>query len=245
MVGQYESLEFHISRLKGQDEKPYTIGLPLGRISIKTECLLMEKFYLFAPGHNIQFLFYQSSEVEACLRSREFDALLVTRVFWQEDRNKTPAFCTIPGTRCTLLHNQPLCIVMRADHPLAGQADVDVGDLREQSFILYYDPIREGIRTGDIQTDGFLRHCQQAGFVPKLEIISKNISELRNVCVENFNWVYPTFQPNWMLPSSQIRAVPLKDPLYGSEYYLITAEDHTDDTTEIVRRFFRQTFSAD
>ena len=79
---------------------------------------------------------------------------------------------------------------MRADHPLAGQAEVDVGDLREQSFILYYDPIREGIRTGDIQTDGFLRHCQQAGFVPKLEIISKNISELRNVCVENFNWVY-------------------------------------------------------
>ena len=145
VVGQYESLEFHISRLKGQDEKPYTIGLPLGRISIKTECLLMEKFYLFAPGHNIQFLFYQSSEVEACLRSREFDALLVTRVFWQEDRNKTPAFCTIPGTRCTLLHNQPLCIVMRADHPLAGQAEVDVGDLREQSFILYYDPIREGI----------------------------------------------------------------------------------------------------
>lgn len=245
VVGQYESLEFHISRLKGQDEKPYTIGLPLGRISIKTECLLMEKFYLYAPGHNIQFLFYQSSEVEACLRSREFDALLVTRVFWQEDRNKTPAFCTIPGTRCTLLHNQPLCIVMRADHPLAGQADVDVGDLREQSFILYYDPIREGIRTGDIQTDGFLRHCQRAGFVPKLEIISKNISELRNVCVENYNWVYPTFQPNWMLPSSQIRAVPLKDPLYGSEYYLITTEDHTDDTAEMVRRFFRQTFSAD
>lgn len=205
----------------------------------------MEKFYLYAPGHNIQFLFYQSSEVEACLRSREFDALLVTRVFWQEDRNKTPAFCTIPGTRCTLLHNQPLCIVMRADHPLAGQADVDVGDLREQSFILYYDPIREGIRTGDIQTDGFLRHCQRAGFVPKLEIISKNISELRNVCVENYNWVYPTFQPNWMLPSSQIRAVPLKDPLYGSEYYLITAEDHTDDTAEMVRRFFQQTFSAD
>ena len=34
VVGQYESLEFHISRLKGQDEKPYTIGLPLGRISI-------------------------------------------------------------------------------------------------------------------------------------------------------------------------------------------------------------------
>lgn len=49
VVGQYESLEFHISRLKGQDEKPYTIGLPLGRISIKTECLLMEKFYLYAP----------------------------------------------------------------------------------------------------------------------------------------------------------------------------------------------------
>lgn len=143
VVGQYESLELHISRLKGQDEKPYTIGLPLGRISIKTECLLMEKFYLYAPGHNIQFLFYQSSEVETCLRSREFDALLVTRVFWQEDRNKTPAFCTIPGTRCTLLHNQPLCIVMRADHPLAGQADVDVGDLREQSFILLY--FRTGI----------------------------------------------------------------------------------------------------
>ena len=81
VVGQYESLELHISRLKGQDEKPYTIGLPLGRISIKTECLLMEKFYLYAPGHNIQFLFYQSSEVETCLRSREFDALLVTRVF--------------------------------------------------------------------------------------------------------------------------------------------------------------------
>ena len=84
-----------------------------------------------------------------------------------------------------------------------------------------------------------------AGFVPKLEIISKNISELRNVCVENYNWVYPTFQPNWMLPSSQIRAVPLKDPLYGSEYYLITTEDHTDDTAEMVRRFFQQTFSAD
>lgn len=57
VVGQYESLEFHISRLKGQDEKPYTIGLPLGRISIKTECLLMENSICMPPGTIFSFYF--------------------------------------------------------------------------------------------------------------------------------------------------------------------------------------------
>ena len=244
VVGQYESLEFYIDRLKGEAQEPYVVGLPLGRISIKTECLLMEKFYLYSPKHSIQFRFYLSQDIAACLQSREFDALLASRVFWTPDRNNRTEFSAIPGIKSSLLCYQPPCIAMRADHPLASHSEIDPVELKEHSFIMYYDPIKDGVHNGDIQTDGFLQHCKRSGFIPKLEIISKNISELRNVCVENYNWVYPTFQQNWMFPSNQIRAVPLKEPLYGSEYYLLTYIDRTDDTSKEIQHFFRKCFSA-
>ena len=242
VVGQYESLEIFIERLK-EEREPYVIGLPLGRISIKTECLLMEKLYLYGLGNNIQFRFYQMKDVSACFQSGEFDALLFSRVFWTEERDLPPVFATIPGINSRLLCYQPPCIVMRADHRLAGQNEIDVGELQEHSFIMYYDPLHDGIREDDIQVEGFMRHCSRSGFIPKMEIISKNISELRNVCVENYNWVYPTFQHNWMLPQNQLRAVPLKDPMYGSEYYLLMRKNRTDEMDKEVLSVFCQLFS--
>lgn len=242
VVEHYDSLEFYVHRLKSQLREPYVIGLPLGRISIKTECQLLEQIYLFAPGHDIQFQFYQSGCLIEHLRKREFDAMLVSRVFWIEDRYKTPEFATVPSLHITPLCYRPPCIAMRADHPCADQNDVDIGELRDCTFAQHYNMIQDGARAGDIATLGFFRHCKRAGFIPKMEIISKNFSELRNVCVENYNWLYPTFQMDWMLPSDRVRAVPLRDPLYSSEYYLVNYKDRTDDTSSIIQSFFQHFF---
>ena len=244
VVGHYASLEFYVHRLKSQEREPYVVGLPFGRISIKTECQFLENVYLYAPGHDIQFRYYKAEDTIACLHKREFDAMLVTQVFWTEDRGQPPDFLTIPGIQVKFLCYQPPCIAMRADHPLAGRKEVDTGELQDHSFVLHYNSMQDGIRAGDIATEGFLRHCKRSGFVPKLEIVAKNFSELRNVCVENYNWLYPTLQLEWMLPSDRIRTVPLRDPMFGSEYYLISYEDRADDTAEVIQHFFQESFSS-
>lgn len=242
VVGRYESLEFYVHRLKSQEREPYVVGLPFGRISIMTECQLLEKAYLYAPGHDIQFRLYRDSDLMACLRKREFDAMLVTRVFWMENRHKLSEYSSLPDVNAVFLCYQPPCIVMRIDHPLADRTEVDLSELQDHSFVLHYDSIQNGVRTGDIATEAFFRHCERSGFAPKVEIVAKNYSELRNVCVENYNWLYPTLQLNWMLPGT-VRTVPFKDPMFGAEYYLLSYKNRTDDTAEIVRRFFQESFS--
>lgn len=242
VVGRYESLEFYVHRLKSQMREPYVVGLPLGRVSIMTECQLLEKIYLYAPGHDIQFRFYRAEDTMTCLRKREFDAMLVTRVFWMKDRDNPPEFSSVPDIKAIFLCYQPPCIAMRIDHPLADRAEVDLGELRDHSFVLHYDSVRDGIRAGDIATAAFFRHCERSGFAPKVEIVSKNYSELRNVCVENYNWLYPTLQLDWMLPGN-VRAVPFKDPMFGAEYYLLSYENRTDDTAEVIQHFFQERFS--
>ena len=242
VVGRYESLEFYVHRLKSQEREPYVVGLPFGRISIMTECQFLEKAYLYAPGHDIQFRFYHSSDTMAFLRKREFDAMLVTRVFWIEDRDKPSEYSSLPDIDTVFLCYQPPCIVMRTDHPLVGRKEVDPGELQDHSFVLHYNSIQDGVREGDIAAEAFFRHCERSGFAPKVEIVAKNYSELRNVCVENYNWLYPTLQLDWMLPGN-VRTVPIKDPMFGAEYYLLSYKDRTDDTAEMIQRFFRESFS--
>lgn len=244
VVQHYESLEFSAQHLKRQEQAPFVIGIQLGRVSIMTECQLLEKIYLYAPGHDIQFRFYRSEDIMTHLHKREFDAMLISQVFWMEDRKEKLEYSSIPGLKTTFLHFQPPCIAMRADHPLAVRNEVDFGELKDDTFILHYDSIHEGVRKGDIAAAGFCRHCEKAGFVPKVEIIKNNISELRNAFVENYNWVYPTLQPDWMIPSSVIHTVPFKDAMFGANYYLLDYEDQKNDTAKVIRQFFQQIFSV-
>ena len=243
VVQHYESLEFCAQHLKSQERTPFVVGLQLGRISMMTECRLLEKIYLYAPEHDIQFRFYRSEDIMTHLHKREFDAMLVSQVFWMEDREKALDYSSISGLKTTFLHFQPPCIAMRDDHPFADRKEVDLGELQDDTFILHYDSIHEGVRKDDIAAAGFCRHCERAGFIPKVEIIKNNISELRNTCVENYNWVYPTLQPDWMIPSDRIRTVPFKDAMFGANYYLLNYEDQADGEVKVIRHFFQELFA--
>lgn len=84
------------------------------------------------------------------------------------------AVVTLPinerGLEVTVLFSEPLVVVVRADHPLAGQGAVRMAELCNDSFMLY--------SPGGFVREATLRACRDAGFVPKVVLDSGSMELL-------------------------------------------------------------------
>ncbi|MDH0493310.1 LysR family transcriptional regulator substrate-binding protein [Comamonas aquatica] len=58
--------------------------------------------------------------------------------------------------------NEPLRVALPPQHPLCGQAQIALGALREERFLLHSSLLGTGI------SDMLLRACQEAGFTPEV-----------------------------------------------------------------------------
>ncbi|GAA3988646.1 LysR family transcriptional regulator [Comamonas faecalis] len=67
-----------------------------------------------------------------------------------------------PELETRVILDEPLCLALPPQHPLAGRDRVRLRDLRGDRFLLHQSPLGTGI------SDMVLRACQNAGFVPNV-----------------------------------------------------------------------------
>ena len=158
--------------------------------------------------------------VKAILENK-MDAALLYQSFYMDDTDSTVRMST-EGISVKELFIKTPSIAMPKDHPFAKNSTISFADLKYQDIIMNVDITRLARNDLSVQHEGFLRSCQQYGYIPKIRVITNSQdTDIRNSALMTNGWMYPTFVPKSM-NNDGIALLQVKDPIYFAKYYLLT-----------------------
>lgn len=105
---------------------------------------------------------------------------------------------------------EPVVVVLREDHPLAGEATVRLSELSEETFIAWQAPYDEHF-------DDFIsRACAQAGFVPRLQFHGPQVHTVVHMVAAGFGvGLIPRRDQSLCAPGTVVRALAAPTPTVG------------------------------
>jgi DNA-binding transcriptional LysR family regulator len=106
----------------------------------------------------------QSTELGAALRDGRLDVAFVR-----------PPLKTSEGLTLHLLEAESMVVALPTGHALAACAQIDLGDLRNETFILYPRAVRPGL------ADAVIAACEHAGFTPRVGQYAPQLSSTINL----------------------------------------------------------------
>jgi DNA-binding transcriptional LysR family regulator len=106
----------------------------------------------------------QSTELAAALLDGRLDVAFVR-----------PPLKTSEGLTLHLLEAESMVVAVPTGHPLAACAQIDLRDLRNETFILYPRAVRPGL------ADAVIAACEQAGFTPRVGQYAPQLSSTINL----------------------------------------------------------------
>lgn len=217
---RYESVVSLHLRMSRTEKQVYHLGVYRGPFNSFNKGRLASELYV--RRQEIQVVVHEEpfSARRELLQRGTVDGFLYYKAYMKNDDTKDPEVSDWLERR-TVFRKNP-CIVMPSEHPLAQKEFVRFEDLRDEVFISHYDFLREGVHTGDIEWQGFLQSCLNAGFAPKLKIIPvESIADVRNIAVRSNGWMYPTFMTEMMKSPTGVRIVPIEDPIFFAKWSLL------------------------
>lgn len=113
------------------------------------------------PGVELQLIEDTSSHLEELLIRGKLDLSLLTMPIQEQSLQSMPAI------------HEEIYLALPPNHPLAGEEEVDLALLSQQSFIL----LKEGQGFRNIS----LMLCEQAGFTPRIVFESSNIQTVQSL----------------------------------------------------------------
>jgi DNA-binding transcriptional LysR family regulator len=158
----------------------------------------------------------QSTELAAALRDGRLDAAFMR-----------PPLKTSEGLTLHLLEAEPMVVAVPSGHPLAACAQIELRDLRNETFILYPRSVRPGL------ADVVITACEQAGFTPRVGQYAPQLSSTINLVAASFGIsVVPKCMER--LQPQAVTYVPLRgEPLQA----LLGVAHRTGETSPAVLRF--------
>jgi len=144
MLSESEDLLAELDELRGLRRGELRLGLPL----FGSSELFSSVFVLFRtryPGVEITLMEHGSKRLEEMLRSGEIDL--------------AASLMPVPDDfECQSIVDEPLVVILRDDHPLAGRAGIRMPELAGESFVLF----EQGFLLNKLVQDCCARH----GFRP-------------------------------------------------------------------------------
>ena len=163
----------------------------------------------------------RKDDAAKAILDNKMDAALLYHAFYMDDTDSTVR-SGFEGIAVKELFVKTPAIAMPKDHPLAKNTSVSFADLKYQDIIMNVDITRLARNDLSVQHEGFLKSCQQYGYLPRVRVISNSQdSDIRNSALMTNGWMYPTFVPRSM-NNDGIALLPIKDPIYFAKYYLMT-----------------------
>ena len=105
-----------------------------------------------------------STVLAAALRDGRIDAAFLR-----------PPLRTGEGIALHPIDEEEMVVALSSTHPLAQRADLEMGDLAEETFVLYPRTERPGL------ADSVIAACQKAGFAPKVQQYTPQLSSTINL----------------------------------------------------------------
>jgi len=168
------------------------------------------------PAVEVSLEEHPSTELIEALREGRLDAAFVR-----------PPLPVQRGLTLDLLEREPLVVAVPTGHPLAGRAQVDLGALAGETFILYPRAVRPGL------ADTVIAACEAAGFTPKVGQYAPQLSSTINLVAASLGI---SIVPDSMrcLQASAVTYLPLRgEPLHAS----LGVAYRTDEASSVVHNF--------
>ena len=190
MLAERDDLLAELDELQGLKRGVLRLGLPIIGSSLLFSAVIA-KFHALYPGVDIKLVERGSKRLEDMVLAGDVDLgatlLPVGDAFaWQE-------------VRC-----EPVDLLVRADHPLAGRDRVRLEELRDQGFILF-GPEFALHRV-------ILDACRRSGFTPEVAVRTSQIDFLLGLAAAGMG---VGFLPRMIAEQRrhpQVRNVPVQDP---------------------------------
>lgn len=216
---RYEAV-LKLHQCESPAKKPvYQLGVHRGPFSSFDKAKLTAELYLNCPEidvilHDVPHM----SDVEL-LRRGNVDGLLYYKPHMKNSNARNTE--TADWLEKKTVYRKYPCIAMPDEHPLAANETVRFEDLRNETFLFYYDFVSEGVHAKEEEVQGFLQSCLNAGFTPNIKVLPvETLAEVRNVAIRANGWMYPTFMPEVTKSPTGVAYVPVQDPIFYAEWLL-------------------------
>lgn len=217
---QYEAVEKLALKKEVKNAIKYRIGLYRGPFNSATKAKLASELYLKLPDISVTFDEVKMSNLKEELNRGSKDAIIFFKAFMKNMDDRVLKASDDRFERRILFKRKP-CIVLPESHPLAKADEISFEQLRDETFVLYYNPFDEGLRKFDVPMDGFVQSCLNYGYTPKIETLPEDVyADIRDASVKKHGWLYPTFAVGDMNLGEGVVAVPVADPMFYAVYYM-------------------------
>ena len=203
-----------INTEKNRDRNGITLGFPNG-IANFFPAEIFETYLKSHPNVRISIREYTDTEVDEALVRGDIDI----------------GFCVVPvdKEKLNIQHTHNMNFMLSESHPLAGEASLDLRQLKNDSFIAMGDE-------GKGRTS-FLERCRKAGFFPNINVTVADTELMMELCRKNLGiGVYAGERP---LELPGLRIVPDKLHVWEFSISICTAAGHgvTAQEAELIKCF--------
>ncbi len=194
IINSYKNLTEVLSDVTKFKKGTIKIGIPpiVGAVFFPK---ILGDFIQRYPGIELKLKEVGSRTIESAVKTGDLDIGIICSA--PKDTN---AFEMIP------LLKDPLMLVLYPEHPLANQKSIELGDLKNQKFILYSEDFS--------LYDQIISACQLAGFFPQVACRSSQRDFMTEMVVAKLGIALLSKTICRELDSKRLKAVPLKgDPV--------------------------------
>ena len=160
----YTKVLTEINAEKNRDKNSITLGFPNG-IANFFPAKIVETYLKSHPYVKIAIKEYTDTEVDEALIRGDIDI----------------GFCVVPiddkKLKIQHTHNMNLYFMLSEDHPLAGEASIDLRQLKNDCFL--------GMGDDGKGRASFLERCRKAGFFPNINVTVSDTELMMKLCREN------------------------------------------------------------
>ncbi len=218
LVRGYTKVLTEINAEKNRDKNSITLGFPNG-IANFFPAKIVEAYLKSHPDVKIAIKEYTDTEVDEALIRGDIDI----------------GFCVVPiddkKLKIQHTHNMNLYFMLSEDHPLAGEASIDLRQLKNDCFI--------GMGDDGKGRASFLERCRKAGFFPNINVTVSDTELMMKLCRENVGiGIYAGERPA-DLPG--LRIVPDRLHVWEFSICICTAAGHgvTAQEAEFIKSFHK------
>ena len=221
-------------RPKDREKITFRLGLYRGPFNSAAKSKISAEIFMKHPDMNIIIQEVPLDKTTEFLSKGVIDAAVLYRAYFRKDVVK-PIRQQI-WLQEEILFSKIPCIAMTKSHSLAGCKSINFSDLRDETILLHHRLTdREGSKY-DVELQGFLDGCLDAGFTPKVEVLPiDTIADIRDAAVLAYGWMYPSFATKIMRDESNISFVPIRDSSFYATYYMVYTKAKADVAKLVVK----------
>ncbi len=234
---RYEAVTKLADQTVSLQKVTYRLGVYRGPFNSFAKAMLVSEMFIKHPDINIVIKEIPIESMLELLSRGSIDGAVYYKAYLKHDDSEEPEQ-TSYLIRNNLFCKNP-CIAMQKNHPLANNQSVEFADLKDETFLLHHDNIKGRELINNIQYQGFLHGCLNAGFTPKIEVVSVDtIADIRDAAVLNYGWMYPSFATNAIRNNEMLAFVPISEPNFYAKYYMLVTNNKSE-VSKIVMRDIR------